>query len=132
VPKRRRSYVLTKTAARDFREARQWSKTRWGDQTTKSYFQKLHDGAEYIAAHQAAIASRDELTGNAGLGVYPIGEHFLVYVPIDRTQVAIVALIRQVRDVPAILQANHFQIQRALNEALEEFSKAIERDRLKS
>jgi hypothetical protein len=43
-------------------------------------------------------------------------------VPIDRDQVAIVALIRQVRDVPAILQANHFQIQRALNEALRKFS----------
>jgi plasmid stabilization system protein ParE len=122
VPKRRRSYVLTETAARDFREARRWSKARWGERTTRSYFQKLHDGAEYIAAHQTAIASRDELAGDTNLGAHPVGEHFLVYVPIDKNQTAIVALIRQIRDVPALLQANRFQIQRALNEALKEFA----------
>jgi plasmid stabilization system protein ParE len=125
VPKRRRPYVLTETAARDFREARRWSQARWGDRTTRSYFQKLHDGAEYVAAHQSAIASRDELTGDTNLGVYPVGEHFLVYVPIDKTQIAIVALVRQIRDVPALLQANHFQIQRALNDALKEFAAVV-------
>jgi plasmid stabilization system protein ParE len=122
VPKRRRSYVLTETAARDFREARRWSKARWGDRTTRSYFQKLHNGAEYIAAHQTVISHRDELTEDTNLEVYPVGEHFLVYVPLDTTQIAIVALIRQIRDVPALLQANRFQIQRALNEALKEFA----------
>lgn len=122
MPKRRRSYVLTETAARDFREARRWSKARWGDRKTKSYFQKLHNGAEYLAAHQTAISHRDELTRDTNLEVYPVGEHFLVYVPLDKTQIAIVALIRQIRDVPALLQANHFQIQRALNEAFKEFA----------
>lgn len=120
MPKRRSSYVLTETAARDFRDARHWSKVRWGDRATKAWFRRLHQGAEHIAAHQAAISSREELTGDPGLGIYPVGEHFLVYVPIDRKQIAIVALIRQVRDVRAILQVNHFQIQRALNEALRE------------
>jgi plasmid stabilization system protein ParE len=122
MPKGRRSYVLTETAALDFREARRWSKARWGDRATRSYFQNLHDSAEYVAAHQSAIANRDELTGNTNLGVCPVGEHFLVYVPIDKTQIAIVALIRQVRDVPALLRAHHFQIQRALNDALKEFA----------
>lgn len=122
MPKRRRSYVLTETAARDFREARRWSKARWGDRTTRSYFQKLHNGAEYLAAHQTAISHREELTENSNLEVYPVGEHFLVYVPLDKTQIAIVALIRQIRDVPALLQANRFQIQRALNEALKKFA----------
>jgi plasmid stabilization system protein ParE len=122
VPKRRRAYVLTEKAARDFREARRWSKARWGDRTTRSYFQKLHNGAEYIAAHQTVISHRDELTEDTNLEVYPVGEHFLVYVPLDTTQIAIVALIRQIRDVPALLQANRFQIQRALNEALKEFA----------
>ena len=75
-----------------------------------------------VAAHQSAIASRDELTGDTNLGVYTVGEHFLVYVPIRKTQIAIVALVRQVRDVPALLQANHFQIQRALDDALKEFA----------
>lgn len=122
MPKRRRSYVLTETAARDFREARRWSKARWGDRTTRSYFQKLHNCTEYIAAHQTAISHRDQLTEDTNLEVYPVGEHFLVYVPLDKTQIAIVALIRQIRDVPALLQANRFQIQRALNEALKEFA----------
>lgn len=122
MPKRRRSYVLTETAARDFREARRWSKARWGDRTTRSYFQKLHNRAEYIAAHQTAISHRDELTEDSNLEVYPVGEHFLVYVPLDKTQIAIVALIRQIRDVPALLQANRFQIQRAMNEALKKFA----------
>lgn len=122
MPKRRSSYVLTETAARDFREARRWSKARWGDRATKLYFRKLHDGAEYIAAHQTAISGRQELTGDTKLGIYPVGEHFLAYVPIDKARIAIVALIRQVRDVPAILQANHFQIQTALDEALKEFT----------
>lgn len=122
MPKRRRSYVLTETAARDFREARRWSKARWGDRTTRAYFQKLHNGAEYIAARQTVISHRDELTEDTNLEVYPVGEHFLVYVPLDKTQIAVVALIRQIRDVPALLQANRFQIQRALNEALKEFA----------
>lgn len=69
-----------------------------------------------------ADRGRQGLTGDTKLGIYAVGEHFLVYVPIDKARIAIVALIRQVRDVPAILQANHFQIQIALDEALKEFA----------
>jgi plasmid stabilization system protein ParE len=122
VAKRRRSYVLTETAASDFRAARRWSRARWGEQQTRAYFNRLHDAAEHVAAHQAAVASRADLTGDTKLGIYPVGEHFLVYVSIDRKRIAVVALMRQVRDVPAILQANHFQIQRALEDALKDLS----------
>lgn len=115
---RRKSYILTETAAGDFREARRWSVARWGKKRTKSYFQQLHDGANYIATHQPAIAARDDLLGNTDLGVYPVGEHYLVYVPVNDTQIVIVALIRQTRDVPAILKANNFQIRRQLIAAL--------------
>lgn len=118
MPRAASSYVLTETAARDFREARRWSKARWGNHATKEYFKKLHQGASHIAAHQAAISRREELTGDTGPGIYPVGEHFLVYAPIEPGRVAIVALVRQVRDVAAILQSNHFQIQRALEDAL--------------
>jgi len=55
--------------------------------------------ADYIATHQPAIAARDDLLGNADLGVYPIGERYLVY-------------------VPAILKTNNFQIRRQLIAAL--------------
>ncbi len=111
-------YILTETAERDFREAHRWSVARWGKKRTKSYFQQLHDGADYIATHQPAIAARDDLIGNTDLGVYAVGEHYLVYVPLSDNQIIIVALIRQTRDVPAILNANSFQIRRQLTSAL--------------
>lgn len=114
---RRKSYVLTRTAERDFREARRWSLARWGAKQTKLYFQRLHDAAEYIAEHQPAISRRDDLTDDENLGAYPAGEHYIVYAPLDDSQIAIVALIRQTRDVPAILQANSFRIRRALDAA---------------
>jgi len=119
VSNHRKSYILTATAARDFREARRWSVARWGKKRTKLYFQQLHDGAEYIVTHQRAIAPRDDLTGNTDLGVYPVGEHHLVYAPISDTQIVIVALFRQTRDVPAILKANSFRIRRQLIAALD-------------
>ncbi len=113
-----KSYILTETAACDFREARRWSVARWGKKRTKSYFQQLHDGANYIATHQPAIAAKDDLIGNTDPGVYAVGEHYLVYVPMSDTQIIIVALIRQTRDVPAILKANSFQIRRQVTAAL--------------
>lgn len=116
--RQRRSCVLTETAANDFREARRWSSARWGKKATSAYFRDLQHAAEHVAAHQAAIPARKELAHDRELGIYPVGEHYLVYVPLDGKRIAIVALIRQVRDVPAILKANHFQIQRALREAL--------------
>ena len=115
MPTRRKSYVLTKTAEHDFREARRWSLARWGVRQTKLYFQRLHDAAEYIAEHQPAISRRDDLTDDESLGAYPAGEHYIVYAPLDDSRIAIVALIRQTRDVPRILQANSFQIRRALD-----------------
>lgn len=117
----RKSYVLVKTAERDFREAKRWSLARWGAKQTKLYFQRLHDCAEYIAKHQRAISRRDDLTNDANLGAYPVGEHYIVYAPVDDSQIAIVALIRQTRDVPAILQSNSFRIRRALDVALKSF-----------
>jgi plasmid stabilization system protein ParE len=115
---RRKSYVLTATAERDFREAKRWSLARWGAKQTRFYFQQLHESAEYIAGHQPAVSRRDDLTDDPNLAAYPAGEHYIVYAPVDDSQIAIVALIRQTRDVPAILQTNGFQIRRALKNAL--------------
>lgn len=114
MPPRRRSYLLTETATRDFKIARAWSLSRWGKERTRSYFERLHDAAEYVAGNQSAIQKREDLAGSTGLDVYPVGEHYLVYVPFGKGRIAIVALIRQTRDVPTILQANAFHIRRAL------------------
>ena len=121
---KKKSYTLTETAEWDFREARQWSRARWGEKQTKAYFFDLHNSAEYIAHHQASIAERASLVANTGLGLYPVKEHYLVYTPVNDSHIIIVALIRQVRDVPAILLANQFRIKRevkALQASLDTF-----------
>lgn len=111
---RKKSYTLTETAERDFRQARQWSLSRWGREQTKAYFIDLHTRAEYIAHHQESIVEKTTLVANTGLGIYPVREHYFIYTPVNDGHIIIVALIRQMRDVPAILQANHFRIQREL------------------
>ena len=101
---RRRSYVLTLRAEADLREARTWSRVRWGRELTSRYFQDLHDGAEYIAENHASLRNRHDLAGGTSLHVYPVREHYIVYEPLTERFIAIVAVIRQGRDLPAILQ----------------------------
>ena len=60
----------------------------------------------------------EHVPNTAELSVYPIREHYLVYVPIREKRIAIVALIRQIRDVPAILNANGLVIRRQLKKIL--------------
>ena len=111
-----RHYILTATAERDFREAKRWSLSRWGKELTAQYFADLHESAEGIAqSHSMTL----QIADTSELGIYPVREHYLVYVPIGKNNIVIVALIRQTRDVPAILKANGFQIQRQLKEVFE-------------
>jgi plasmid stabilization system protein ParE len=100
----RRSYVLTVRAEADLREARTWSRVRWGVELTSRYFQDLHDGAEYIAANHGSLRNRHDLAGGTSLHVHPVREHYIVYEPLTEGFIAIVAVIRQGRDLPAILQ----------------------------
>lgn len=111
--KRPRLYILTQTAEADFREARIWSKKRWGAELTRAYFRDLHDGAEYVARNWRTLPSKDYLTGDKRLGIYAVREHYMVFVP-AQDKIIIVALIRQTRDVPSILKANSFAIERTL------------------
>lgn len=114
-PKSRLPYILTETAENDFRNARNWSRQRWGKDLTKQYFQDLHESALYIAKNWRSLPTREDLTGASGLGVHAAREHYLVYLPSsDTDQLIIVALIRQTRDVPSILRANNFLIKRQL------------------
>ncbi len=116
MPGKRRYYLLTATAEQDFREARRWSISRWGKELTREYFTALHESAEGIAQNHSAML---QLTGASELGVHPVREHYLIYVPTSKNSIVIVALIRQTRDVPAILKANGFKIQRQLKEIVE-------------
>ena len=113
MPRKHKHYILTATAERDFREARRWSLSRWGKELTMQYFTALHDSAESIALN---LSSMPQSKYTSELGIHPIKEHYLIYVPINNKCIVIVALIRQTRDVPAILQTNGFKIQRQLKE----------------
>ncbi len=118
-----RHYILTETAEHDFREARRWSVSRWGEALTRKYFPDLHECAESLARYPERSSSMDPVPAATELKIYPVREHYLVHVPIDGHRIAIVALIRQTRDVPAILNANGFMIRRQLKEITESTSK---------
>ena len=113
---RRGSYVLTLRAEADLREARSWSRARWGKELTNRYFQDLHEGAQYIAESHTSLRSRHELAGGTALCLYPVREHYIVYEPLTEKLIAIVAVIRQRRDIPAILQKWAAPIRRELTE----------------
>jgi plasmid stabilization system protein ParE len=101
---RRTSYVLTAWAAADLHEARAWPRSWWGEELTDRYFEDLHEGAKYIAENHVSFRDRHELGGSTALLLYPVREHYIIYEPLAPRGIAIVAAIRQGRDIPAILQ----------------------------
>jgi plasmid stabilization system protein ParE len=112
---KKKNYILTALAEEDLRKARSWSLSRWGAQLTKAYFSDLHEGAESIAKNHKSSQARDNLTGDTGLFINAIREHYLVYVPITDHQIVIVAVMRQTRDVPTLLQQEGYKIRREIN-----------------
>lgn len=112
----RKSYVLTARAVADLREARVWSRARWGKELTNRYFEDLHEGAQYIAENHTSFRDRQELAGGTALLLYPVREHYIVYEPLGPKFIAIVAVVRQGRDIPAILQKWAAPIRRELIE----------------
>jgi plasmid stabilization system protein ParE len=113
---RRARYVLTARAAADLSEARAWSRARWGKELTSRYFDDLHEGAQFIAENQSVLRRRQEYSGGSSLRVYPVREHYIVYEPLAERFIAVVAVIRQGRDIPAILQKWSAPIRRELIE----------------
>ena len=107
-------YVLTLRAANDLREARAWSRARWGKSLTRRYFEDLHKGAQCVAENCLRLRARNELSGDSLLHVYPIREHYLVYEPLNSDVIAVVAVVRQGRDLPAILRKWAGSIRREL------------------
>lgn len=112
----RRFYVLTARAEADLHEARAWSRARWGKDLTNRYFEDLHEGAQYIAENYTSFRARHELAGGMTLGIYAVREHYIVYEPLAPPFIAIVAVIRQGRDIPAILEKWAAPIRRELLE----------------
>ncbi len=108
----RKHYLLTLSAEADLRQAKQWSQVRWGKELTREYFADLNYAAEYVATHHESLHSRDDLTGDTGLCIHPVREHYFIYMPIDKHGVIIVSVLRQSRNIPEILKKMAFRIRR--------------------
>lgn len=112
---REKSYLLTPTASRHLREAKAWSMSRWGEKLIEEYFIVLDEAAKNLAQHWKTHRPRHELAGGTGLLLFPVREHYLVYEVLSGDQLVIVAVLRQVRDIPAILSKGKHVIDRELN-----------------
>ena len=70
-------------------------------------------GFQYIADNYERFPARAEFTGESGLSVYPVREHYVVYVPMD-DGVHIAAVLGRAQDIPNILTENILSFQREL------------------
>jgi len=109
-------YDLTESAEEDFREAKTWSKARWGKELTARYFSDLHTSAEHAALYRRGASISIELTEDITLYGYSAREHYLIYIPVADDRITIVALIRQGRDIVTILRSRQHRIQNELEE----------------
>lgn len=119
----RSKYILTATAERNFYEAKMWSMKRWGRDLTRQYFKDIHRSANELADHHFSATEFTETVSDAEVLVWPVREHYLVYVPIRKGLIIIVALIRQTRDVLSIVAANSFILRRELKAAHQSIEK---------
>jgi plasmid stabilization system protein ParE len=106
-------YFLSPTTIKRLRDHKKWSLAQFGHATTKKYFQDLDAGFEYIANNHKSLPTRKELTGQTTLCLYPIREHYAVYVPLHNG-VHIADILGQMQDIPTILQENAAAFQREL------------------
>lgn len=111
---RAKHYVLTPTARQHLREARAWSRARWGEERTRAYFVALHEAADDLAKNYTRYRQREELAGGTGLRIYPVREHYFVYEPLGEGKIVIVAVLRQGRDIPTVLSKGKHVIMREL------------------
>lgn len=112
----RKYYTLTERAAEDLAALTNWSLIRWGEDLTDKYLEDLHEGTERIAKSYKSLRSRSELAAGTGVSIYPIREHYVIFHPVGKEHIVILALLRQGRDIPNILRANSVRIERELKD----------------
>ena len=121
-------YILTPGAVDDIRDIGDWSLSRWGKEKTFEYLEELHAGLEYLGANYKTFEkseTRSNLSGGTGLSLYPVNQHYIVYLPIDEKTIAVAAVIRKGRDVAAILQKDSFAIRRSVEEIREQLAQGL-------
>ncbi len=112
-------YLLTQSAAEDIRDLADWSLSRWGQDKTAAYLTELHQRLVYLSENLKTLQHNQtyaDLNGGTGLMLYPVQKHYVVFLPLGETSIAVVAVIRQGRDVPAILQKHAVAIRGELQE----------------
>lgn len=107
------NYFLSPTAINQLRDHKKWSLAKFGHSVTKKYFQDIDKGFKYIAENHRIFPARLELTGESGLSIYPIREHYIVYIHINNS-IHIVAILRQAQDIPHIINEGAAIFQREL------------------
>ncbi len=108
-----RSYFLSPTAIGQLRRHKRWSLEKFGHIVTKKYFEDLDCGFQHIADNHERFPKRAELTGEHGFSIYPVREHYVVYVP-KPDGVHIAAILGQAQDIPNILNDNAILFEREL------------------
>ena len=108
-----RTYFLSPTSIGQLRHHKKWSLERFGPATTKKYFEDMDKDFQYIADHYERFPPRSELTGESGLSVYPVREHYVIYVPMS-DGIHIAAVLGQSQDIPNILNENAAVFQREI------------------
>ena len=73
----------------------------------------MDKGFQYIADNFQHLPSRLELTGESGLSLYPVQEHYVVFQRMS-DGVHIAAILGQAQDIPNILNENAATFQREL------------------
>ena len=106
-----RTYFLSPTAINHLRDHKKWSLERFGHATTKKYFQDMDKGFQYIADNYERFPLRSELTGESGIYIYPVREHYVVFVPMS-DGVHIADVLGQAQDIPNVLSENAAIFQR--------------------
>jgi plasmid stabilization system protein ParE len=106
-------YTLTKGAEADLDEIHQRSLEQFGRARTNRFIAELKKAAEFAADNVGKLGTRSHLTGDSGLNLYPVQNHFVAYPPVSRNHIVIIAIFRQSRDIAALVVAEAERFRKA-------------------
>jgi plasmid stabilization system protein ParE len=98
-------YTLTKRAEADLEELYRNSLEQYGSIQTNKFMNDLKKAAEFAADNIGKVPTRAHLTGESGLSLYPVNNHFIAYRPVTEKHIVVIAIFRQSRDVVAMIAA---------------------------
>jgi plasmid stabilization system protein ParE len=98
-------YTLTMRAEVDLDEFYEKSLEQYGPIQTNKFLADLKKAAEFVADNIGKAPTRAHLVGESGLSLYPVNNHFIAYRPVTVDHIVIIAIIRQSRDVAALIAA---------------------------